>query len=147
MSDLERFVTAQDAVWPDVVAELSAGRKASHWMWFVFPQLRELGRSQIAQHYGIGSVEEARDYLAHPLLGSRLRQVTQLVLDVSGKTAHQIFSSPDDLKFRSCMTLFGAAGAQETLFQAALDRYFKGAPDQVTLDLIAARLKASGSPP
>jgi uncharacterized protein (DUF1810 family) len=131
--DLERFVEAQDRVYEEVRRELAAGRKMTHWMWFVFPQLRGLGHSATAQYYGIGSREEAVSYLQHPVLGPRLRECVGLVLAVDGATAHAIFGSPDDLKFRSSMTLFAAAAPPEPLFQSALDKYFEGNPDPVTL--------------
>ncbi len=133
--DLRRFVEAQDPVLAEVRAELAAGRKTSHWMWFVFPQLKGLGRSGMAQHYGIASAEEARAYWAHPLLGQRLRDCTQLVLAVEGRSAHAIFGSPDDLKFRSCLTLFAQATG-EPLFTRALAKYFDGRPDEATLRLL-----------
>ena len=131
--NLSRFVTAQAPVWARVAAELAAGRKQSHWMWFVFPQIAGLGHSTMAQLYAIGSLDEARAYLAHPLLGPRLHQATELVLAINGKTAHEIFGSPDDLKFRSSMTLFAAAAPDEPLFQHALDKYFAGEGDPLTL--------------
>ena len=136
--DLERFVAAQDRVMPAVREELRAGRKRTHWMWFVFPQLRALGRSGTALHYGIGSLAEARAYLAHPLLGPRLRECTELVCAVQGRTVHDIFGSPDDMKFRSCMTLFAAAHPTATLFTEALRIFFDGEADPVTVDLLAA---------
>jgi len=108
-------------------------------MWFVFPQLRGLGSSAMAQHYGIESLGEARAYLEHPVLGPRLRQCVEAVLAVSGLTLHEIFGSPDDMKFRSCMTLFALAGEKEELFQQALDRYCAGAQDPATLDLLGIR--------
>ena len=117
-----------------VRAELAAGRKASHWMWFVFPQLRGLGRSETALYYGIASATEAAAYLAHPVLGRRLRECVELVLNVSDRTAHEIFGSPDDLKFRSSMTLFAALAPADPLFQRALDRYFDGEHDPLTLE-------------
>jgi uncharacterized protein (DUF1810 family) len=131
--DLERFVEAQDRVYEEVRRELAAGRKMTHWMWFVFPQLRGLGHSATAQYYGIASRNEAASYLQHPVLGPRLRECVGLVLAVDGATAHAIFGSPDDLKFRSSMTLFAAAAPPEPLFQSALDKYFEGNPDPVTL--------------
>ena len=136
MSDsfaLERFVSAQTAVIDRVMDELRAGRKESHWMWFVFPQIAGLGRSPTAVHYAIASLDEARGYLAHPVLGVRLRGCTQLVLDVEGKSAHAIFGSPDDLKFHSCMTLFSRAAHSEKIFSDALEKYFAGRPDVATL--------------
>jgi len=132
--NLGRFVEAQAPVHDRALAELKAGRKQSHWMWFVFPQIAGLGRSPMAQHYAIQNLAEARAFLAHPLLGARLRECTQAVLDVEGKTAHEIFGSPDDLKFRSSMTLFAHAAPDEELFRAALDKYFDGEEDALTVD-------------
>jgi uncharacterized protein (DUF1810 family) len=140
--DLKRYVPAQNAVFAQVCAELAAGRKQSHWMWFIFPQLRGLGSSPMAERFAIGSLEEARAYLAHPLLGERLRQCTQLVNRVEGRTAQAIFGYPDYLKFRSCMTLFAcAAGTADTsanrVFSEALARYFAGEADPLTRELLA----------
>jgi uncharacterized protein (DUF1810 family) len=132
--DLDRFVQAQEEVIAQVRRELGAGQKRSHWMWFIFPQLRGLGRSSTAQHYGLQGPEEARAYLAHPVLGPRLLECTELVNHVEGKTALQIFGSPDDMKFRSCMTLF--ASLQTAPFQAALDKYYAGEPDPLTLGML-----------
>jgi len=134
--DLERFVSAQADVIERVRGELQRGRKQSHWMWFVFPQLVGLGFSPMAQHYAISSLAEARAYLAHPLLGARLRECTELVLAIHGKTAHDIFASPDDLKFRSCLTLFAEAAPDEIVFNIALEKYFAGARDPRTLSLL-----------
>jgi uncharacterized protein (DUF1810 family) len=133
--DLQRFVDAQRSVYADVRAELAEGRKRSHWMWFVFPQLKGLGRSATAQHYGIASKAEAQAYWVHPLLGPRLRECTELVLEVEGRSAHEIFGAPDDLKFRSCMTLFAHATG-EPLFVRALEKYFGGRDDGQTLRLL-----------
>lgn len=133
--ELERFVAAQAPVIDDVRRELRAGRKRSHWMWFVFPQLRGLGTSAMAQHYGIASLAEARAYLAHPVLGERLRECCQLMLAVPDRSAHEILGSPDDLKFRSCVTLFGLAAPGEALFRRCLDRFHGGEPDPRTLAL------------
>ena len=133
---LQRFVDAQDRVFDQVRAELAAGDKSSHWMWFVFPQLKHLGRSAMARHYGIASRDEARAYWQHPLLGPRLKQCTELVCAVEGKTAYDIFHSPDDLKFRSCLTLFSQIAPQEPVFALALKKYFGGRPDVKTLDLL-----------
>jgi uncharacterized protein (DUF1810 family) len=132
--NLGRFVEAQAPVYDRALAELKAGRKQSHWMWFVFPQIAGLGHSPMAQHYAIQNLAEARAYLAHPLLGARLRECAQAVLDVEGKTAHEIFGSPDDLKFRSSMTLFAHAAPDEKLFRAALEKYFDGKEDALTLE-------------
>lgn len=133
--DLRRFVAAQDAVYQQVCAELAAGCKTGHWMWFVFPQLKGLGRSATAQHFGICSLDEAQAYWVHPLLGPRLRECTELVLAVKGRGAHEIFGTPDDLKFRSCMTLFAQATG-EPLFAKALKRFFDGRADPRTIELV-----------
>jgi uncharacterized protein (DUF1810 family) len=134
--NLGRFVEAQAPVYARALAELTAGRKQSHWMWFIFPQISGLGRSPMAQHYAIHSLQEARDYLAHPLLGARLKECTRAVMDVEGRSAHEIFDTPDDLKFRSCMTLFAHAAPDEPLFRAALEKYFDGAEDKITAEKI-----------
>ncbi len=131
--DLDRFVQAQDPVIADVRRELSAGLKRSHWMWFVFPQLRGLGRSAMAWEYGLLSREEAWEYQVHPVLGSRLRECTALVNAVAGRSIGQILGSPDDMKFRSSMTLFATVAPDESLFRQALDRFFAGGPDPLTL--------------
>lgn len=133
----EHFFAAQDRVWDDVLAELRAGEKRGHWMWFVFPQHVALGRSPMAQRYGLKGLDEARAYLDHPVLGARLSEATRLVLAVEGRTAHQIFGSPDDLKFRSSMTLFTRAAPGEPLFRQALDTYYGGEEDALTLGLLA----------
>jgi len=135
--DLSRFVEAQRPLMDDVRAELRAGRKRTHWMWFVFPQLRGLGRSETARHYGIASRAEAAAYLTHPTLGARLRECVELVLAVQGRTAHEIFGSPDDLKLRSCLTLFREIDGADSVFGRALERYFDGQPDPMTLQLLA----------
>lgn len=134
---LQRFVDAQAGAYAQAREELRDGRKASHWMWFVFPQLRGLGHSAMAQRYGIASLDEARAYLAHPLLGERLLECTRLVLAVEGRSARAIFGPPDDFKFRSCMTLFGFAAPDEDVFAQALDRYFGGEPDPRTLEQLS----------
>ncbi len=137
--DLARFVGAQEPVFAAVLAELRAGRKRSHWMWFVFPQVRGLGASAMATAYGIGSLGEAAAYLDHAVLGERLRLCTRAVLDIEGRSLHAIFGAPDDAKFRSSMTLFArAADGREPMFQAALDRFCAGSPDERTLRLLAA---------
>ncbi|MBS0532970.1 MAG: DUF1810 domain-containing protein [Proteobacteria bacterium] len=130
--DLDRFVAAQDPVIERVFGELQQGRKQSHWMWFVFPQIAGLGVSAMAQHYAIADLDEARAYLAHPVLGPRLIECTRLV-GQSGRSVPQIFGAPDDVKFRSSMTLFAAAQPGPSAFQDALDRYFDGRPDEATL--------------
>ena|SRR5665647_359711 len=131
--DLARFVSAQAGAYDDVLAQLRAGRKRSHWMWFVFPQLAGLGHSAMAQRYAIGSLDEARAYLAHPVLGERLRECSRLVLAVPGGDAHEIFGSPDDLKFHSSMTLFDRAAPQEPVFRRCLQKHFGGRLDALTL--------------
>ncbi|HTP76972.1 MAG TPA: DUF1810 domain-containing protein [Rhizomicrobium sp.] len=135
--DLERFVAAQARVIDAVRSELRAGRKASHWMWFVFPQIAGLGHSAMAARYAIASPDEARAYLAHPVLGPRLVECTELVLAVERRSAHQIFGSPDDLKFRSCMTLFSRVAPAGSPFERALARYFGGEPDAATLERLS----------
>ena len=133
--DLQRFVDAQDGVYRRVVAELSAGRKQSHWMWFIFPQIAGLGFSAMAQRYAISSTEEAAAYLAHGILGQRLVECTGLVLGVKDKTIRAILGSPDDLKFRSSMTLFSAV-SDDPVFDAAIAKYYAGAKDQATLGIL-----------
>ena len=132
--DLDRFVRAQDPVLDQVRRELADGRKRSHWMWFVFPQLRGLGRSATALRYGIGSLAEARAYLAHPVLGPRLVECTGLVNKVEGRSVHQIVGSPDDLKFHSSMTLFAAAEPEAPAFREALAKHFGGALGAPTVE-------------
>jgi uncharacterized protein (DUF1810 family) len=134
--NLQRFLNAQEGVYDTVLDELRSGRKSSHWIWFIFPQITGLGHSGMAQKFAIASLDEAKAYLEHPVLGNRLRECTQLVLNVNGRSAEKIFSSPDNLKFRSCMTLFSTAATDNALFNAALLKYFHGKPDQLTLDLL-----------
>jgi diguanylate cyclase (GGDEF)-like protein len=134
--DLERFVEAQADVYVDAVIELRRGRKRSHWMWFVFPQLRALGRSATAQHFGLASIDEARAYWAHPLLGPRLKACTQRVLALEGRTALMVFGMPDALKFCSSMTLFERAAPHEPVFAQALDKFYAGRRDAQTLALL-----------
>jgi len=130
---LERFVQAQEPVIEEVLAELRAGRKASHWMWFVFPQIQGLGRSPTAQRFAIASRAEAEAYLQHPVLGPRLRACTRLVNETAGRSIEAIFGHPDYLKFRSSMTLFAHAAADNEVFVAALRKYFGGEYDPLTL--------------
>lgn len=137
---LSRFVDAQARMYEAALAELKAGRKRSHWMWFVFPQLRGLGSSPMATFYGLSSLEEARAYLGHPELGPRLVLCTNTVMAVEGRSLNAIFGSPDDLKFASSMTLFElAAGDGDNTFRRALDRYCNGRVDERTPSLIKAR--------
>jgi uncharacterized protein (DUF1810 family) len=136
--DLARFVAAQEGVYEHALAELASGRKRSHWMWFVFPQLAGLGRSATARRYAIASLDEARAYLAHPVLGRRLCECTQAVNALTDRSLAQIFGSPDDLKFRSSMTLFERAAGEGTQFSIALDKYCGGCRDAATLRLLRA---------
>lgn len=132
--DLERFVSAQQHVYKSVLSELEAGMKMGHWMWFIFPQIRGLGRSPTSIEYAISSREEAKAYLQHPVLGPRLKECARLVVLVEGRSAHEIFDSPDDMKFRSSMTLFSEVSQGEAIFKRALQKYFNGLPDPLTLD-------------
>lgn len=134
--DLERFVHAQNPIYSGVLQELRSGRKTGHWIWFIFPQIQGLGFSATSRRYAIGSLQEAAAYLNHATLGPRLRECTQTVLDIEGKSLAQIFGSPDDMKFRSSMTLFAHAGADEPLFQKALDKYCGSQYDPLTLERI-----------
>ena len=134
---LERFIEVQASVYHTVVTELAMGHKETHWMWFIFPQHEELGKSAMAKRYGIASADEARAYLAHPLLGSRLVECTKLLLAQRNANAYEIFGSPDELKLRSCMTLFSVTSPQETVFKQVLETFFKGKPDEVTVKLLA----------
>lgn len=131
--DLERFVTAQDSVYERVVAELRAGQKRGHWIWFIFPQLKGLGQSAMSMEFGIASRAEAQAYLQHPQLGPRLRECTELVLNVDGRSSAEIFGDVDSMKFRSCMTLFSKATGIDSIFDRALQKYFDGQADSLTL--------------
>ncbi|MDO3635953.1 DUF1810 domain-containing protein [Mycolicibacterium arseniciresistens] len=134
--DLQRFVTAQEPVYDTVLAELRAGRKRTHWIWFVFPQLRGLGRSATADRFGIASLAEARAYLEHPVLGPRLRECTRLVQRLEGRSAEDVFGFPDVLKVRSSMTLFARAAADDADFAAVLEKFYDG-EDPATVELLA----------
>ncbi len=136
--DLARFTRAQDGVIAHVLAELRAGRKRTHWMWFVFPQVAGLGSSSASRTYAIKSLAEARDYLAHPVLGPRLRQCAEIVLAVEGRTAHAIFGDPDDLKLCSSMTLFAAVAEADSVFARVLAKYFGGRRDARTIEVLRA---------
>jgi uncharacterized protein (DUF1810 family) len=131
--NLQRFVDAQAPVYPQVVRELAAGEKRSHWMWFVFPQIAGLGLSPTSAFFAIASLDEARAYLAHPVLGPRLLECAGLVLRAEGRTARQLFGAVDEAKFRSSMTLFASAAPDERTFKHCLEKYFAGAPDHATL--------------
>jgi uncharacterized protein (DUF1810 family) len=132
--NLERFVEAQEHVYDEVRRELRAGRKASHWMWFVFPQIAGLGHSPTSVRFAIASLDEAKAYLAHPLLGARLVECARLTLEAEGRSAREIFGAIDEVKFRSSITLFARAAPGEDVFRRCLDKYFAGAPDDATLE-------------
>jgi uncharacterized protein (DUF1810 family) len=132
--NLQRFVDAQNPEFEQVCAELRAGQKQGHWMWFIFPQLSGLGRSQMAIKFAVSSWDEAEAYLKHKVLGPRLRECTRLVIAVEGRTINQIFGYPDDLKFRSSMTLFSSVTSENQVFKDALQKYFAGELDRQTVD-------------
>jgi uncharacterized protein (DUF1810 family) len=134
--NLQRFVEAQNPVYDQVCHQLAQGEKTGHWMWFIFPQIEGLGHSPIARQYAISSLDEARAYLQHPILGPRLVECTTLVTRVSGRTIQEIFGYPDDLKFRSCMTLFAHATTDNQIFKKALEKYFGAEDDALTLERI-----------
>ena len=132
--DLQRFVDAQNPVFEQVRAELGAGHKRGHWIWFIFPQLEGLGHSFMARKYAISGLQEARAYLEHPLLGARLTECTELVVAIEGRSVDEIFGAPDDMKFRSSMTLFAAASENPGVFGVALQKYFGGKRDVLTVE-------------
>jgi uncharacterized protein (DUF1810 family) len=134
--DLERFLNAQKDSYQTALAEIKNGRKRSHWMWYVFPQIAGLGFSSTSKFYAIKDIGEAESYLVHNVLGARLIEISNALLEIEGKTANQIFGSPDDAKLRSSMTLFGALRETNPVFQQVLDRYFGGAKDRRTLELM-----------
>ena len=136
MNDLKRFTEAQENDFETALAEIKRGRKQSHWMWYIFPQIAGLGFSQMSKFYAIKDSGEAESYLAHSILGKRLIEISNALLEVEGKTANQIFGSPDDVKLKSSMTLFGALDETNPVFQKVLDKYFDGAKDAKTLELI-----------
>jgi uncharacterized protein (DUF1810 family) len=142
-ADLIRFLDSQDQIYQEVVEELARGRKQTHWMWFIFPQLAGLGRSGMAQHYAIRDLDQAKRYLADSILGQRLRQVVRLLIDQTGKSAFEILGTPDDLKLRSCLTLFreaASADSDRALFGKALDKFYCGEPDSRTLELLRGEI-------
>jgi uncharacterized protein (DUF1810 family) len=144
--DLNRFVEAQAAIYSDALEELRAGRKRSHWMWFVFPQLSGLGASETSRHYAIASLDEARAYLAHPVLGPRLVECCEAVRSHEKRSAHDIFGSPDDLKLRSCATLFAAVSTGGSVFERVLEQFFGGVRDALTVHLLAATSRRESDP-
>lgn len=134
-SDLERFVQAQELMYPMAFDEVRNGRKRGHWLWYIFPQLKGLGMSENSQYYGINGIEEARAYLNHPILGARLREITAAFLALKGESAEGVFGHLDALKVRSCMTLFNEV-SDDDLFQRVLDRYYSGVADDRTLEML-----------
>ena len=134
---MQRFVEAQDPIYERVLTELHRGRKTTHWMWFVFPQIEGLGHSAMAQRFSIHSLDEARAYLAHPVLGPRLLECVRLLSKVTDRSIDEILGSPDDMKFKSSMTLFARASADPEVFEQALENFFEGVPDLETLKRIA----------
>ncbi len=134
--DLTRFVEAQERVYPYALAEIRAGEKETHWMWYIFPQIDGLGFSSMAKKHAIKNMDEAKAYLAHPLLGQRLRECFEALLAIEGRSAYQIFDSPDDMKLRSCATLFASAAEKPNLFERILEKYYEGERDTKTLKLI-----------
>ena len=136
MNDLKRFLDAQENDFERALSEIKSGRKQSHWMWYVFPQIAGLGFSETSRFYAVKTKAEAELYLAHSVLGARLVRISEVLLEIKGKTANQIFGSPDDLKLKSSMTLFGSLDDAHPVFQRVLDKYFNGAKDKRTLDLI-----------
>jgi uncharacterized protein (DUF1810 family) len=137
--NLKRFVDAQEPVYAEVLLELQRGHKRTHWMWFVFPQLADLGVSPTAKHFGLHSLDEARAYLRHPVLGARLRQCCETLMKVEGRSANDIFGSPDDLKLCSCLTLFELAAPEEPVFARCLDKYYRGRRDDLTTRAVQPR--------
>jgi uncharacterized protein (DUF1810 family) len=134
--DLDRFVRAQETDYDRALAEIRSGRKRSHWMWYVFPQCAGLGQSAMSQRYAINTLAEARAYLAHPILGARLQEIAEAVLNVQGRTAHEMFGSPDDLKLQSSATLFALVSPDDSVFHRIIDKYFDGSRDERTLELV-----------
>lgn len=138
-ADLSRFLKAQEQDYEQALREIRSGRKRSHWMWYIFPQIQGLGFSPTAQYYAIRDLQEARDYLAHPVLGTRLKEISSALLDLDGLSASEIFGYPDDLKLRSSMTLFRMADLNEPVFLEVLEKYYDGKPDARTVELTGKR--------
>ena len=135
-SDLSRFLKAQEHDYAQALREIRSGRKRSHWMWYIFPQIQGLGVSRTAEYYAIQDLEEAKDYLAHPVLGARLKEISSALLELDGLSASEIFGYPDDLKLRSSMTLFRLADLDCEIFQNVIDKYYDGVPDKRTVDIV-----------
>ena len=138
-ADLSRFLKAQKQDYEQALREIRSGRKRSHWMWYIFPQIQGLGFSPTAQYYAIRDLQEARDYLAHPVLGTRLKEISSALLDLNGLSASEIFGYPDDLKLRSSMTLFRMADLNEPVFLEVLEKYYDGKPDARTVERAGKR--------
>ena len=136
MADLSRFIKAQKYDYEQALSEIRAGRKRSHWMWYIFPQIQGLGYSSTAQFYAIQSLQEAKDYLAHPVLGARLKEISSALLEIEGRSAYEIFGYPDDLKLRSSMTLFRMADLNCDIFEKVLEKYYDGEPDDLTVRIL-----------
>lgn len=136
--ELDRFVRAQAHIFEIALAEIADGRKCSHWMWYIFPQFAGLGFSAMSQRYSIKSATEAQAYLKHPILGPRLMQCCEALLAINGRSAHEIFDSPDEMKLQSCVTLFASVTPVDSVFARVLEQYFSGQRDQKTLDLLSA---------
>lgn len=137
MSDLERFIKAQEGSYETALSEIKNGKKISHWMWYIFPQLKGLGRSSTAVFYGINGFEEAEAYLKHPVLGNRLIEISNELLELPGDDAHKIFGSPDDMKLRSSMTLFSLLPNTDSVFDLVLQKFFRGEKDKRTIDILS----------
>lgn len=135
---LTRFLDAQNQVYLNALSEIRKGSKQTHWMWFIFPQLKGLGKSSTAEYYSIGGLDEASAYLGHPVLGKHLIEISNVLLGLEGKSAFDIFGSPDDMKLRSSMTLFAAAANTNPVFKQVLDKYFSGIPDELTLKMVTS---------
>ena len=135
-SDLSRFLKAQEYDYDRALLEIRSGRKRSHWMWYIFPQIQGLGFSSTAQYYAIQDLQEAKDYLAHPVLGARLKEISSALLELDGLSASEIFGYPDDLKLRSSMTLFRMADLEDDLFEKVLEKYYDGIPDSRTVNIV-----------
>ena len=137
LEKIKRFLTAQNQAYLKALEEIRAGKKVGHWIWYIFPQLKGLGKSEISEYYALEGINDATDYLNHPVLGRHLVEISNAVLSLTGRSAHEIFGSPDDMKFRSCMTLFAGIKDTDPVFKQVLDKYFDGQFDRLTLDLLA----------
>jgi uncharacterized protein (DUF1810 family) len=135
-NELIRFLEAQNQVYLKALSEIKNGKKNTHWMWYIFPQIKGLGSSETAQYYGIKDLNEAAAYLQHPILGKHLVEISEELLNLNGKTATQLFGTPDDMKLRSCVTLFANVKNANPVFQKVLEKYFNGTPDELTLQLL-----------